>query len=388
MRQNNFFFVLFLIFLSVFIWFMMDYWTAFMSIGSQSARYSDLSGRSLRLTAYILVGYCLFVLLLSLSTFKIKGIFLTCLIWIGFMPVISLVNSTHVSSIGELLLWPVLFMVSFYFVSENDNRIKTLRFLFLIVFLYSAFLFVRRRYISATSQTNVIYFSVFLLPWLLWTDRKKMQIVLLVVMTILALLSMKRSIMIGLALTWMFWVFRTMGSASLFRKLFVLLLAAAVLMVLFQLVNNYTGGYLYERITREETDEGSNRLAIYGVVWEMIRQSDAYSLLIGHGHSAVYRDSILRISAHNDFLECIYDYGLIIFTLYVSLWVFVIRRCVRLYKDNSRLFLPYLASVSLFISQSLFEHLLLYTSWFNYLVIFWGCAEVMIEREKIKYTIT
>ena len=201
-------------------------------------------------------------------------------------------------------------------------------------------------------------------------------------MTILALFSMKRSILIGFALVWVFWVFRLMGSANLFRKLFILLFAAAVLMVLFQFINNYTGGYLYERITREETDEGSNRLAIYGVVWEMISQSDVYSLVIGHGHNAVYRDSILQISAHNDILECIYDYGLIIFTLYFSLWVFLIRKCFRLYKDNSKLFLPYLASVSLFISQSLFEHLLLYASWFNYLVVFWGCAEVMIERER------
>lgn len=388
MKQNSFFFVLFLILLSIYIWCMMDYWTAFMSMGSQEARYSGLSGRNMRLTAYLLLGYCLMLLLSSLSNFKIKGIFLTCLLWIGFMPILSLVNSTHVSNIGELLLWPVLFMVSFHFVSQNDNRIKSIRYLFLIVFLYSVFLFVRDRSISVTSQTNVIYFSVFLLPWLLWTKRKKMQIVLLVVMTILALLSMKRSILIGFALTWVFWVFRTMGSANIIRKLFVLLFTAAVLMVLFQYINNYTGGYLYERIIREETDEGSNRLAIYGVVWEMISQSDVYSLVIGHGHNAVYRDSILRISAHNDLLECIYDYGLIIFILYISLWVFVIRRCFRLYKDNSRLFLPYVASVSLFISQSLFEHLLLYVSWFNYLVIFWGCAEVMIEREKIKYTIT
>ena len=353
-----------------------------MSIGSKNARLSDLSGRNLRLTAYILVAHCLFVLLLSLSTFKIKGIFLTCLIWIGLMPIISLVNSTHVSSIGELLLWPVLFMVSYYFVSENDNRIKTLRLLFLLVCLYSVVLFLRNRFSSVSAQTNVIYFSVFLLPWVLWTDRKKTQIVLLVVMTILALMSMKRSIMLGFALVWLFWVFRTMGSASLFRKVFVLLFSAAALVVIFQFINNYTGGTLIERITREETDTGSDRLAIYAVVWEMITKSDAYSLLIGHGHYGVFRDSILRIYAHNDLLECIYDYGLIIFVLYISLWVFVIRRCYRLYKDDSSLFLPYVASVSLFISQSLFEHLLLYASWFNYLVVFWGCAEVIIEQER------
>lgn len=102
MKQNSIFFVLFLLLFSIFIWFMMDFWTSFMAIGSQNARYSDLSGRSLRLVAYFLVVYCFLVLLLSLSTFKIKGIFLTCLLWIGFMPILSMVNSTHVSSIGEL----------------------------------------------------------------------------------------------------------------------------------------------------------------------------------------------------------------------------------------------------------------------------------------------
>ena len=306
---------------------------------------------------------------------------MTCLLWICFMPLLSMVNSTHTSSIGELLLWPVLFMTSFHFVSKNNNRINTIRLLFFIIFVLSASLFINNRFISLESQTNVIYFSIFLFPWVLLTNKKWMRNTFLVLMTFFALLSMKRSLLIAIALVWVVWVFRTMRSARLWRRLLVLLFAAGVLVVLYRYIDSVSEGFLYERITREETDEGNNRLAIYGSVIEMIIHSDAYSLLFGHGHNAVY--GALGISAHNDFLECIYDYGLIILSLYVSLWVFVIRRCVKLYKENSVLFLPYLSSVSLFACQSLFEHLLLYTSWFNYLVIFWGCTEALLERKKV-----
>lgn len=149
-------------------------------------------------------------------------------------------------------------------------------------------------------------------------------------------------------------------------------------------------GELSERVNREETDEGRNRLAIYTVTWAMIENSSVDKLFFGHGHYGVRKDSFLEISAHNDFLEVIYDYGLVILVLYLGLWVYVIKRCVRLFRDESPLFLPYAVSLSIFIVMSIVSHLILYASYFLFLVLFWGCIEgsffvnKMSERKSIR----
>jgi hypothetical protein len=142
------------------------------------------------------------------------------------------------------------------------------------------------------------------------------------------------------------------------------------------------GGNLSERFSQEELGEGSNRLTIYEETINMILRSDHLSLLLGHGHSRVSKDSIMNISAHNDFLECIYDYGLVVFILYILLCIYVIKKCVYLFRKRSSLFIPYAASIALFFFQSMFEHLLLYASWFNYLILFWGAAEALVPTTR------
>ena len=113
----------------------------------------------------------------------------------------------------------------------------------------------------------------------------------------------------------------------------------------------------------------------------MIQSSSPTRLVIGHGHFGVRQDSWLEISAHNDFLEVIYDYGLVIFIFYLCLWGYVIRRAYYLYKTKSEMFLPYAASFSIFLVMSMVSHLILYTTYFNYLVMFWGMTEAMIETQ-------
>ena len=95
----------------------------------------------------------------------------------------------------------------------------------------------------------------------------------------------------------------------------------------------------------------------------------------------VRRDSPLELSAHNDFLEVLYDYGLIIFILYLALWYYVIKRLVYHIRINSIYSLPYFCSFAIFLLLSMVSHLILYASYFNYLVMFWGCMEGLKDKD-------
>ena len=87
--------------------------------------------------------------------------------------------------------------------------------------------------------------------------------------------------------------------------------------LLYNSIDERLNGKLTERVTREETEEGHDRYAIWELSIYMIQNSTKDKLILGHGYAGVRNDSFLEISAHNDFLEIIYDYGLIIFVLYL-----------------------------------------------------------------------
>lgn len=72
-------------------------------------------------------------------------------------------------------------------------------------------------------------------------------------------------------------------------------------------------------------DGGSNRLFIYGQLWLAQKSSDLLHWIIGSGYNSVLlskicTDGVLgeNVSAHNDFLEVLYDYGIVGLLGYVS----------------------------------------------------------------------
>jgi len=114
----------------------------------------------------------------------------------------------------------------------------------------------------------------------------------------------------------------------------------------------------------------------------MIVKSSPSHILLGHGHNAVKRESIMDISAHNEFLEIIYDYGIIILLVYIGLWVYVVRQWLYHYRNNTPDFIPYTLSVCIFAVMAMVSQLVLYVSYFLYLVMFWGMVHALKEMKQ------
>ena len=84
-------------------------------------------------------------------------------------------------------------------------------------------------------------------------------------------------------------------------------------------------------------DEGNGRLDIYSDVFVQYLDSDLFSQLFGHGYNMV--SVVLKgPSAHNDFLEVLYDYGIIGFII-LSICMFVLQRQPINYTSTDRLIL-------------------------------------------------
>lgn len=329
-------------------------------------------------STYLLSAYSAY-LWLSTGTSKLKGIHVLCLFWCVIMSFVILYSHGNFLVTLQTILWPLLFEASYLLIKKNRDNLNKFRKIFILVAIYGGFFFLQNRidmFMHDISQSNTIYFVFLTLPWLLLVKGKTTRLFFLILFTALAVWSLKRSMLLSVLLIWASYVLSLLRDR---RRVFLKLSVVVVLIVGgifgYSYGDELLAGELSERVNQEETDEGRNRLAIWAVTWAMIENSSADALVFGHGHYGVYVDSILEISAHNDFLEVIYDYGLVIFVLYIGLWVHVVKRCIKLYHNDSELFLPYAVSLSIFLVMSMVSHLILYTSYFNYLVLFWGSME-------------
>ena len=329
-------------------------------------------------TVYLLSVYSGWIWL-STGTSKFKGIHIVCLLWCIIMPVMIWINRGKIVVIFQTILWPLLFEASFLLVKHDRKNLDAFRKLFYIVAIYGSYFFLQSRVEMMTNrhiQSNTIYFVFLTLPWLLLTKGKWFRLFFLILCSVLGFWSLKRSVMLSVVFIWTTYILSVlMAKRKKILNLFLIISLIIGGLYAYSYGDNLLGGKLSERINREETDEGKNRLAIYKVTWEMIQSSSTEDIVFGHGHFGVRDDSVLEISAHNDFMEVIYDYGIIIFVLYLCLWVYVFWRCLQLYRLKSDLFMPYATSLAIFLVISMVGHLILYTSYFNYLVLFWGSIE-------------
>lgn len=380
-RKSNM--LLFLLLLFFFLMASINYWN-----GNMTGEETDVvKNMMLSYSALVLVAYCLILYLPIIKEGK-HWIHRICFLWCVFMPLVMIhSHNTHLSDYALTILWPLLFEVSYRICKSDMQRILMFRKLFVVVFVWGIILLIQSRLIMSQldhDQTNTIYFSLLTLPWIVIPDRIRTRIIIIAFFSLLALISMKRSAMLVVAVIWITYtaLYLRQKRNKLLGIFFVVILLIVGYIVISR-VNDTMGGRVEERMT-EETDENSGRLAIWAVVITMIQDSSLPEYILGHGHFAVKNNMPFELSAHNDLLEVIYDYGLILFALYMCLWWHIFLRCLYLYRCKSSLFLPYLISFVIFVVMSMVSHLILYTSYFNYIVAFWGCVEGVIDSNEIQ----
>ncbi len=378
--KNKMTYVLYMIALFAFFMASVSYW------GNIQLQGDRLNAESIGLNLASLMALLSGLLIIFVrNKYSKNRIHVICYLWIVIMPLVIYYNKGQISHYILTLLWPVFYEATYLLVLFNKRRIITFRKLFVIIWGVGLFYFILSRLSDLTNQSNTIYYAFLELPLLLCVRKKKNQVLILILFSVLALLSMKRSCIFAVLGIW------TLYSCVLIMKSNGKRKATGIMIVLFLLlvgifsfnqIDAMLGGQLSERMNKEETDVGRGRLAIYDVTWLMQQHSSVDEWILGHGHNGVWHNSPLEISAHNDLMEVLYDYGLIVFILYLCLWGYVMNKCLYLYRINSYFLVPYISSICIFIVLSLVSHLVLYTSYFNLLVIFWAGVEAFVEKEK------
>ena len=219
------------------------------------------------------------------------------------------------------------------------------------------------------------YYVLFLLPTLLLTPYKWLRYMGLFITGLVLFSSFKRGGVIAFVLGIIAYLFvKEILVERKFTRLLVFLIALIALFIILIFVDNAMGNIISERILNIREDGGSGRDQVWPTTWNMIKASDVQQLLFGHGYLAVLRDSPLKLSAHNDFLEVLYNYGIVAFVPYVLLHIRLIQQVFASIRAKHG-YAPILAfTYTIFLILSMISIIILYPL-MTLIAITWGMTQ-------------
>lgn len=290
----------------------------------------------------------------------------------------------------DSVLW-ILFLLNSYLFAyqKGESSIKCLRYLLLLLPIFLV-LYIQIKSFSdnrGIPEISSVYYLLFLLPFLFLEKKKIYKIIGFFIIFIAILLSVKRTGIIALVIFLIIYYYinnkqKQKSTRDIIKNVLLTSVVVAIIGAgLYWIIQNYDIDIIIKLQNMSE-DGGSGRTEVWGEVISMIIHSNPIALLFGHGFNSVYYDSVIGLSAHSDFLEVIYDYGILGFLMYMKLWFYLFTNGIKLYKRKSAYAPVFLASLGMAFFFSLTSHLIIYPTYFLFLCLFWGSVLGIIYNDR------
>ena len=298
----------------------------------------------------------------------------------SFFPTIFTEGLTFTETIVNccMVLTPMIVFLSTHNAMLQSNYEKTEKGLFLFFFIC---LFVQ--FVSIFREINFLdlahigsgFYLLYLLPLILTMKSRFIKIVCSLIVIFALFLSMKRSGIIALAFALLGYIFirqyvrRKFNIRSFIGSIVTISIAGALFFILGNSDANREN--MFDRFENIEKDNGSGRLEVWEHTYSMIADQDIFHFMVGNGYDTVRRDSHLQLSAHNDFLEVTYDFGLIGLLLYILAFTALIAYVVRMVRAHSQYAPPAAMLCIIYLVQSMISHIVIYY-WVNLFMLSFG----------------
>ena len=289
--------------------------------------------------------------------------------------------------LSKSFLWGGVFILGY--VSCNMKKvIAWLSVLFSIIFisiyigsLFSDYSIANKDYVLTSA-----YYLLCCAPFLFIVENKWISRVGLILIILFIFLSFKRStLIVALSCCVVLLVSNIRQSKStglrtdkiILSRVFALavccIAAAGIYMIFVDKPIINTEGIL--AIWAERFSGGtSSRTNIYKEVLLLQENSSLKEWLFGHGYNAVMNYTSSGLSSHNDYLEILFNYGLIAEVLFLAFIFALLRKMKDIQRCNKRVYYGYLCAVTIFIIASIPSHMLTYSTYFLMLAYFLGFA--------------
>ena len=306
----------------------------------------------------------------------------------------------YFNSIGQTtssILWISAFFCSYTLVNTRID-VKTIVFFASLICLVALFYGVTTLNIASfinisfgnndyDVNENIGMYVLITVPFIMLLSNRIIKWLILIGIMIVVLLSARRTATICFILILILNIINefktTTNNKGVFSRylLPIILIASVIYGIQMLLTGDFASAFerTINRFLEIKDDSGSGRTVIYKAVLDSFGSSNIFEMIFGHGYLGVNR-VIGRTAAHNDFLEYLYDFGIVGLFFYTYLHVFFIKRVVFLYRKNNNLCYSYAASYCVFLFYGMFGNIIIYPQYFITLPVFWGAAEKLINR--------
>ena len=183
---------------------------------------------------------------------------------------------------------------------------------------------------------DYIFSIVIFTPFALYYNKNIWPILFLAIVLYVCIISAKRSGVLCVASVIPFYVIiKTFAQKGKFlHSLLIMVISLGFVFITYRFLPNINAQleYTIERLNNMNDLSNETRVLMYERTWTEIKQADAVHLLFGHGCLSTIE--IFGNPTHNDWLEIAYDYGIIPFFCFVSLFFSLSFRIVKTIKKN------------------------------------------------------
>lgn len=294
-----------------------------------------------------------------------------------------------VLQVGDALAWIGVFSIAYRVGLQYPGMIKKAAPVLACSIIIYAALFTQVKLFSAGRGIPLIstaYYTLFFLPFALLSEKKVIKWGGTVLVLYTLLLCMKRTGFIAFVVGIVIYIlveYRSAPKGSKKRAFVLLSGLLALTAMYFFIMENTRGTFsVIDRLLSTGQTSNEGREDVWPVVISMIRYSDIIALIFGHGFDTVIENSPLALSAHCDFLEVIYDYGVSGLLLYLTFYKRLWNGFIRMYRQGSELAAPMSFTFVTAFVVSLFSHLIIFPTYFLGFCLFWGLAMGSIDSEE------
>lgn len=319
--------------------------------------------------------------------------FLLVLIFVSSFIFLSKLNISYTYLLRQIIsaiLWILIMLYTYLVSGHNEEIIKVIK---KLPYVLPIFLIAYMGIKSFSNNAGIalissVYYLMFLLPILLLNKNKIIKIVGLIIIFYALLLSQKRT---GLVSITVFLVFYYIFNANLkdkhwkdiLKSTFIFLISLLLIIFVTYMAAKKYNIELLNKMIRISEDGGSGRTEIWSLIISSFKECSILNLIFGHGFNSVYYNFSFQLSAHNDYLEILYDYGIIGIVLYLLLIRILLKKGFKLLKEKNEIAPSFLASIFFAIAFSLTSHLVIYPTYYLFFCIFWGyCLSINTEKKE------
>lgn len=266
---------------------------------------------------------------------------------------------------------------------KDINIYKVLKYEEIIAYILIFFFIYNKIFLhqAGAGKLNSVFYVLLLMPIILCINNNIHRNILIVLIAISSVISLKRTALIIFILCYA--IFMVAENKTSTKKMIKILISIIVFVAIIYWIQTKFGIDMISKMKNMAEDRGSGRSDIYSILIREFFNRPFNEILFGGGTYAVV--NIIGGTAHNDFLEVVYDFGILGFLIYFGIYGFLIKKYIKMRKANYKLKTQFLISIICFFIMSMLSHVIMIPTYILHFAIFWGI--ILNDFSKFKFSI-